>query len=49
MNDPERDQSQFVRFGEVFFHDAFNIPRRNRVEVEDVMDRNMERFFFQVD
>jgi hypothetical protein len=36
-----------VSFDEIFFNDAFDIPRLNRVEVEDVANRYLEGFFEQ--
>jgi hypothetical protein len=33
-----------VGFEKIFFHDAFDIPRMNGVEVEDAGDRNADRF-----
>ncbi len=44
MNDPQSFQIQFLGFEEVFFNDAFDIPRWNCVEVEDVVNRYLEGF-----
>lgn len=38
VNNPERFQTKLVSFYDIFFNDAFDIPRWNCVEVEDVVD-----------
>ena len=40
MDDSQRFETEPVGLGEILFDNAFYVPRRYRVEVEDIGDRN---------
>src|SRR5580704_5033965 len=45
MNNPERLEPQAAGLLQVLLDDRSDIPGRNRMEVEDIRDRNPERFW----
>src|SRR5262249_3545441 len=45
MDDPQSLESQAVSLFEVFFHDRFDIPRRNHMQIKDIRDWNAYGFF----
>lgn len=44
VDDPHAPKSGAVRFGQIFMHDAFNVARRDGVEVENVGDLKPDDF-----
>jgi len=45
MDDPERPKAHAPRFFEILLDDGRDVPRRYRVQIEHVRDRDSDRLF----